>query len=121
MATDELKTAFQELQKKMVDTRSKVQLRAMQIDSKEREVRRSELTLQEVGQLPNDARLFQSSGRMFILHSKQRVCATLGDKIKSNKKEISDLKANAQKLQQSYQQSEDTLREMVKQRMKEMK
>lgn len=69
----ELKKAFGELQAKMLETQQKMKLSDLQIENFKRSMTHAQLTDQEIGALPEDAKLYESVGRMFIISSKEEV------------------------------------------------
>jgi len=119
MAVDmELKKAFLELQKKMVDTQQQMRISDVQIDSLSKEKRKIELTEKEIGALPEDTRLYRSVGRMFLFKPKPDVMQILKNEHKDADSKIKELEAKKTYLERSVKSSEENLREMVSQRQR---
>jgi chaperonin cofactor prefoldin len=66
----ELRKAFVELQSKMVDNKQKMKMADLQIANFHRTITHSELTGGEIKTFPEETRLYESVGRMFILSSR---------------------------------------------------
>lgn len=118
MADTELRQAFANLQKKTLETRSQVKVADAQIGQLEREKARSKLTTAEIANLPDETRLFESCGRMFILRSQDEIQEMLRNVQSNSDKKVKDLEAKKIYLEKSVKESEENLREMVAQRRK---
>ena len=112
----ELHKAFMELQSKMLDAKQKMKMADMQIENLKRSITHTELTSGELRSLPENTRLYESVGRMFILSSRSEVTSTLEKKKESNTEKIKNLEANKTYLDRSVKDSENSLRELVAQR-----
>ena len=112
----ELHKAFMELQSKMLDAKQKMKMADMQIENLKRSITHTELTSGELRSLPENTRLYESVGRMFILSSRSEVTNTLEKKKESNTEKIKNLEANKTYLDRSVKDSENSLRELVAQR-----
>jgi prefoldin subunit 1 len=113
----ELKKAFMELQSKMVDTKQKLKMADLQIESLKRNITHAGLTESEIGTLPDETRVYESVGRMFILSDKQTVAGRLTDKQSSCQEKIKTLESNKEYLERNLKESENSLRELVAQKM----
>ncbi|KAM6907429.1 prefoldin subunit 1 [Xenentodon cancila] len=109
----ELKKAFSELQVKMIDTQQKVKLADLQIDQLTRVQKRAKLTHAEIGTLPDNTRLYEGVGRMFILQSKEEINNLLTDKQKTLEEKIKELEQRKVYLERSVKEAEDNIREML--------
>lgn len=112
----ELKKAFAELQQKMVDTTTKLQLADLQIEGLKRTKHHAELTAQEISALSPETRTYESVGRMFVLTDIPDVCKNLTERINTCEDKIKSLESNKNYLERSLKDSENNLREMVQQR-----
>ena len=112
----ELHKAFMELQTKMLDSKQKMKMADMQIENLKRSITHTELTSSELKSLPQNTRLYESVGRMFILSSGPEVTNTLDTKKENSKEKIKNLEANKTYLERSLKDSENSLREIVAQR-----
>ncbi|KAM9331821.1 prefoldin subunit 1 [Pholidichthys leucotaenia] len=109
----ELKKAFTELQAKMVDTQQKVKMADLQIDQLTRVQKHARLTHAEIATLPDNTRLYEGVGRMFILQSKEDVNNLLTDKQKTADEKIRELEKRKVYLERSVKEAEDNIREML--------
>ncbi len=112
----ELKRAFAELQTKMVETKQKIKLSDLQIENLKRTITHSELTAAEIDSLPDETRVFESVGRMFVLSDKPGVGERLADRKSECKTRIEKLEANTTYLERSIKESENALRELIMQK-----
>uniref|UniRef100_A0A1A8ESM5 Prefoldin subunit 1 n=2 Tax=Nothobranchius korthausae TaxID=1143690 RepID=A0A1A8ESM5_9TELE len=109
----ELKKAFSELQVKMIDTQQKVKLADLQIDQLTRVQKHAKLTHAEIAKLPDNTRLYEGIGRMFILQSKEEINNLLMDKQKTVDDKIKELEQKKVYLERSVKDAEDNIREML--------
>merc|ERR1711890_47705 len=107
----ELRRAFVELQTKMVDNKQKMKMADLQIENYKRSITASELK-----SLPEETRLYESVGRMFLLSSSAEVSEMLTKKQDQSKEKIKNLEANKTYLERSLKDSENSLRELVAQK-----
>ncbi|XP_030602827.1 prefoldin subunit 1 isoform X2 [Archocentrus centrarchus] len=108
----ELKKAFSELQVKMIDTQQKVKMADLQIDQLTRVQKHAKLTHAEIATLPDNTRLYEGVGRMFILQSKEEINNLLTDKQKTADEKIKELERKVY-LERSVKEAEDNIREML--------
>ncbi|XP_070839419.1 prefoldin subunit 1 isoform X2 [Chaetodon trifascialis] len=108
----ELKKAFSELQVKMIDTQQKVKLADLQIDQLTRVQKHAKLTHDEITKLPDNTRLYEGVGRMFILQSKEEINNQLTDRQKTADEKIKELEKKVY-LERSVKEAEDNIREML--------
>ncbi|CAN9501228.1 unnamed protein product [Ophioblennius macclurei] len=109
----ELKKAFSELQVKMVDTQQKVKLANLQIDQLTRVQKFAKLTHAEITTLPDNTRLYEGVGRMFILQSREDISNQLTDKQRTANEKIKELEQKKVYLERSVKEAEDNIREML--------
>ena len=112
----ELRRAFVELQTKMVDSRQKMKMADLQIENLKRSITHTELTGAELKNLPEETRLYESVGRMFLLSSKSEITQMLDKKQDAAKEKIKNLDANKTYLERNLKDSENSLRELVAQK-----
>lgn len=113
---EELKKAFAELHEKVIDTRQKLKLADIQIDTLRRSKQRAELTQIELRTLPEKTRTFESVGRMFILQDVDTIKKDLTKRTKTSEEKIKTLESNKTYLQRNLKESENNIREMVQKR-----
>ncbi|XP_047463413.1 prefoldin subunit 1 [Mugil cephalus] len=109
----ELKKAFSELQVKMIDTQQKVKMADLQIDQLTRVQKHAKLTHAEISLLPDNTRLYEGVGRMFILQSKEEINNQLTDKQKTADEKIKEFEQKKVYLERSVKEAEDNIREML--------
>ena len=71
---------------------------------------------QKMKSLPEETRLYESVGRMFLLSSSAEVSEMLTKKQDQSKEKIKNLEANKTYLERSLKDSENSLRELVAQK-----
>ncbi|XP_017296445.1 prefoldin subunit 1 [Kryptolebias marmoratus] len=109
----ELKKAFSELQVKMIDTQQKVKLADLQIDQLTRVQKHAKLTHTEIATMPDNTRLYEGIGRMFVLQPKEEINNLLRDKQKTVNDKIKELEQKKVYLERSVKEAEDNIREML--------
>ena len=107
---------FNFFQTKMVDNKQKMRMADLQIENLKRSITHSELTSAELKSLPQETRLYESVGRMFLLSSHSEVSGMLTKKQDNCKEKIKNLEANKTYLERSMKDSENSLRELVAQK-----
>ncbi|KAJ8668320.1 hypothetical protein QAD02_009983 [Eretmocerus hayati] len=113
---EELKRAFAELHEKAIDTRQKLKLADLQIDSLKRSKQRAELTQIEMRTLPDKTRTYEAVGRMFLLQDMDTIKKDLVKRTKFSDEKIRTLEKSKNYLQQNLKESENNIREMVQRR-----
>ncbi|XP_054711612.1 prefoldin subunit 1-like [Uloborus diversus] len=109
----ELKKAFQELQAKVLDTTQKLKLADIQIDVFTKAIQHAQLTQKELKSFPDDARMYNGIGRMFLLTSPEDINSMLSKKISTSQDKIKELETSKAYLERSMKESEENLRELV--------
>ncbi|XP_007903713.1 prefoldin subunit 1 [Callorhinchus milii] len=109
----ELKKAFAELQAKVIDTQQKAKLADLQIEQLNRTKKHAYLTDGEISTMPEDARMFEGVGRMFILQPKAMIHSQLQEKQKMADEKIKELEQRKSYLERSVKDAEDNIREML--------
>ncbi|XP_061595133.1 prefoldin subunit 1 [Cololabis saira] len=109
----ELKKAFTELQVKMIDTQQKVKLADLQIDQLTLVQKRAKVTHAGIAKVPDNTRLYEGVGRMFILQPKEEINNLLTVKQKTLEEKIKELEQRKVYLERSVKEAEDNIREML--------
>merc|ERR1712051_272683 len=112
----ELRRAFVELQSKMVDAKQKMKMADWKVENYKRSIKHTELTVDEIKSLPEETRLYESVGRMFMLSTRSGITGTLDKKQEKLNEEIKNLEAKKTYLEKSLKDSENSLRELVAQK-----
>lgn len=97
----------------MVDTQQKVKLANLQIDQLTRVQKYAKLTHAEITTLPDNTRLYEGVGRMFILQSREEISNQLTDKQRTANEKIKELEQKKVYLERSVKEAEDNIREML--------
>lgn len=97
----------------MIDTQQKAKLADLQIEQLNRLKKHANLTHTEIASLPENTRMYEGVGRMFILQSKEEVNNQLIDKQKTAEEKIKELEQKKTYLERSVKEAEDNIREML--------
>merc|ERR1711990_366653 len=108
----EIKQAFVELQMKMVDANKEMKMADWKVENYKRSIKHTELTVDEIKSLPEETRLYESVGRMFMLSTRSGITGTLDKKQEKLNEEIKNLEAKKTYLEKSLKDSENSLREL---------
>ena len=112
----ELKKAFAELQSKMLETQQKMKLSDLQIENLKRSITHASLTEAEIASLPDQTRVYESVGRMFMLSTKDDVKKRLEERKVTCGEKITTLEGNKEYLERNLKESENGLRELIMQK-----
>jgi prefoldin subunit 1 len=112
-ADPELKKAFEDLQVKMLSTRSQMKVINMQVDQLKRQIQHSKLTEKELQQLDEKINLYEGIGRMFVLKDKTTIMNNLSEKITSYESKITNYDKSKDYLESNLKDSENSLRELI--------
>ncbi|KAG6769429.1 hypothetical protein POTOM_025064 [Populus tomentosa] len=131
MADEANRTAFLELQGRMIETTSKFKQVQNQIRTKEGEKKRAFLTLEELRQVPDDTNTYKSIGRTwliviksyfvchmvvrFVLEPKSVLMSEQEQKLKDSETAISSLQTSKEYLEKHMSEVENNLRELLQQ------
>ena len=109
----ELKKAFEEMQVKILNTKSQMKVISTQTDHFKRQIQHSKLTDAELTALADNVRMYEGVGRMFCLSDKAEVLKSLGEKSKACELKIAGLEKSKDYLEKSQKESENNLRELI--------
>ncbi|CAH1247806.1 PFDN1 [Branchiostoma lanceolatum] len=112
----ELKKAFQELQTKMITTQQQLKVADAQIEAQRRVQQHAKLTDQEISTLPEETRVYEGVGRMFLLQPIPTVRDNLKTKMESSEEKIKKLQSNKTYLERNCKESQENIREMIMQK-----
>ncbi|XP_045591959.1 prefoldin subunit 1 [Procambarus clarkii] len=112
----ELKRAFMELQGKMQETNQKLRIADVQVESLKKQIVHAQLTDKEIQSLGESTRVYESIGRMFLLTDIPMVRENLKAKVSKCNDKITNLQANKEYLERSMAESQNNLRELIKQK-----
>lgn len=105
------------MQSKVITTTAQVKLAEAQISQLRRTIQHAKLTELEIKQLPEETKAYESVGRMFVLQSIKEVMEGLQSKINQAEDKIKGIEANKEYLQKSVKEQENSIREMLQQRV----
>ncbi|MFS7981503.1 putative prefoldin beta [Helianthus anomalus] len=115
MADEANKTAFVEIQGRMIETTAKLKQVQNQMRNKESEKKRAYLTLEELRQLSDDTNTYKSIGRTFILEPKPFLMNEQEKKLKDSETSIASLQTSKEYLEKQLTEVEANLRELLQQ------
>ncbi|XP_054778629.1 prefoldin subunit 1-like [Prosopis cineraria] len=113
MADEGNRTAFLEIQSRMIETTGKLKQVQNQMRNKEGEKKRAYLTSEELRQLPDDTNVYKSIGRMFVLETKTTLMTEQENKIKDSEASITSLQSSKEYLEKQIAEVENNLRELL--------
>ncbi|XP_058068087.1 prefoldin subunit 1 [Magnolia sinica] len=115
MADEANKTAFLELQGRMIETTGKLKQVQNQMRNKEGEKKRAFLTLEELRQLADDTNTYKSIGKAFVLEPKSVLVNEQEQKLKDSEAAIASLLTSKEYLEKQMTEVENNLRELLQQ------
>lgn len=115
MADEAIRTAFMEIQGRMIETTAKLKQVQNQMRNKEGEKKRAYLTLEELRQLSDDTNTYKSIGRTFVLEPKSVLMEEQEQKLKNSETAIASLQTSKEYLDKQLAEIETNLRELLQQ------
>ncbi|OAY58676.1 prefoldin subunit 1 isoform X1 [Manihot esculenta] len=115
MADESNRTAFLEIQSRMIETTAKLKQVQNQMRTKEGEKKRAYLTLEELRQLPDETNTYKSIGRTFILEPKSVLMNEQEQKLKDSETALASLQTSKEYLEKQMAEVENNLRELLHQ------
>lgn len=115
MADETNRTAFLEIQARMIEIAGKLKQVQNQMRNKEGEKKRAFLTLEELRQLSDDTNTYKSIGRTFVLEPKSVLMNEQEQKFKDSETAISSLQSSKEYLEKQRAEVENNLRELLSQ------
>ncbi|KAF7820458.1 prefoldin subunit 1-like [Senna tora] len=113
MADESNRTAFLEIQGRMIETTAKLKQVQNQMRNKEGEKKRAFLTMEELRQLPDDTNVYKSIGRTFVLETKATLMSEQENKMKDSEASITSLQSSKEYLEKQMAEVENNLRELL--------
>ncbi|KAG9456169.1 hypothetical protein H6P81_000677 [Aristolochia fimbriata] len=115
MADEANRSAFLELQGRMVEATGKLKQVQNQMRNKEGEKKRAFLTLEELHQLPDDTNTYKSIGKVFVLEPKSVLESEQDQKLKNSETALASLQTSKEYLEKQLAEVENNLRELLQQ------
>ncbi|GLT97445.1 hypothetical protein SLE2022_150100 [Rubroshorea leprosula] len=115
MADEANRTAFLEIQGRMIELTGKLKQVQNQMRNKEGEKKRAFLTLEELRQLSDDTNTYKSIGRTFILEPKSLLMNEQEQKLTDSESAIASLQISKEYLEKQRAEVENNLRELLQQ------
>ncbi|GLT80313.1 hypothetical protein SLA2020_517590 [Shorea laevis] len=115
MADEANRTAFLEIQGRMIELTGKLKQVQNQMRNKEGEKKRAFLTLEELRQLSDDTNTYKSIGRTFILEPKSLLMNEQEQKLTDSESAIASLQISKEYLEKQISEVENNLRELLQQ------
>ncbi|KAK6941200.1 Prefoldin beta-like [Dillenia turbinata] len=115
MADEANRSAFMEIQGRMIDLTAKLKQVQNQMRNKEGEKKRAYLTLEELRQLSDDTNAYKSIGRTFVLEPKSFLVNEQEQKLKDSEASLASLQTSKEYLEKQLAEVENNLRELLQQ------
>ncbi|PON71647.1 Prefoldin beta-like [Parasponia andersonii] len=115
MADEANRSAFLEIQSRMIEMTGKLKQVQNQLRNKETEKKRAFLTLEELRQLSHDTNTYKSIGRTFVLEPKSVLMNEQESKLKDGDTAIASLLTSKEYLEKQMAEVENNLRELLSQ------
>ncbi|KAK9097440.1 hypothetical protein Sjap_022937 [Stephania japonica] len=115
MADEANRSAFVEIQGRMIELTGKLKQVQNQMHNKEGEKKRAFLTMEELRQLPDDTNTYKSIGRMFVLEPKSVLMNEQEKKLKDNESAIAALQTSKEYIEKQMAEVENNLKELLQQ------
>ncbi|GKV20483.1 hypothetical protein SLEP1_g30605 [Rubroshorea leprosula] len=115
MADEANRTAFLEIQGRMIELTGKLKQVQNQMRNKEGEKKRAFLTLEELCQLSDDTNTYKSIGRTFVLEPKSALMSEQEQKQKDSESAIASLQTSKEYLEKQIAEVENNMRELLQQ------
>ncbi|KAL4332583.1 hypothetical protein GQ457_07G019190 [Hibiscus cannabinus] len=115
MADEVNKTAFIEIQGRIIELTGKLKQVQNQMRTKEGEKKRAFLTLEELSQVPDDTNTYKSIGRTFVLEPKAVLMNEQERKLKDSESAIGSLQTSKEYMEKQLAEVENNLRELLQQ------
>jgi len=115
MSKDELQQRFSELRMETVNTQRQMKMLEEQIHIATATAKRAELTEREISALTEDTKMYATVGRAFLLQPRAAVLDELAKVKKDSSEKISGFKQQQETVQRKLKESEEGLRQVVRQ------
>ncbi|KAL0218491.1 hypothetical protein P9112_004144 [Eukaryota sp. TZLM1-RC] len=113
---DEFVAEVQKLQSTLVSKLNTLQQTQARLFERDRDRKRSDLTLHELSSIPESTRIFKAMGKSFVLKPSDRIKQELQDLSKKCLDETVTLKSLQQRLQNETTKIESELKELIQSR-----
>ncbi|XP_021893535.1 prefoldin subunit 1 [Carica papaya] len=115
MGDEANRTAFLEIQGRMIELTGKLKQVQNQMRNKEGERKRAFLTLEELKQLSDDTNTYKSIGKTFVLEPRSTLMNEQEQKHKDSENAITSLQISKEYLEKQMAEVESNLRELLQQ------
>ncbi|XP_020689426.1 prefoldin subunit 1 isoform X1 [Dendrobium catenatum] len=115
MADEANRTAFVELQGRLIETTAKLKQVQHQMRGKEGEKKRAYLTLDELQRLPDATNTYKSIGKLFVLEPKSVMVVEQKQKLEDSEAAITSLQTSKEYLEKQLAEVENNIRELLQQ------
>ncbi|MQL81613.1 hypothetical protein Taro_014076 [Colocasia esculenta] len=114
MSDEGSRTAFMEIQGRMIETTGKLKQVQNQMRVKEGDKKRAYLTLEELRQVPEDTNTYKSIG-VFVLEPKSVLVTEQEQKLKDSENALNTFQTSKEYLEKQLAEVENNLRELLQQ------
>ncbi|PVD38053.1 hypothetical protein C0Q70_00663 [Pomacea canaliculata] len=101
------------MQIKKIQTSQQLKIADQQVEALKRKIAHSQLVDKEIASLPEETRVYEGVGRMFLLMSIPVVRENLAKKKDQAEDKIKTIETNKEYLEKSLKENEQNLRELV--------
>ncbi|KAF5742930.1 prefoldin subunit 1-like [Tripterygium wilfordii] len=115
MADEATRSAFLEIQGRMIEATGKLKQVVNQIRIKEGEKKRAFLTLEELRQVPEDTNTYKAIGRTFVLEPKSVLIGEQEQKLNDSESALASLQTSKEYVEKQKAEVENNLRELLQQ------
>ena len=115
----ESRLALMELQGKMVDLQSKMNIAQVRQRGRAKDMQRLGLTAKEIDSMPKEVRMYESVGRMFVLQDKESILDGLESELQHIKTDLKQLASQNEFLEKQWKDSEGSVRDILGQKVVE--
>mmetsp|Transcript_4052 Transcript_4052/g.4625 ORF Transcript_4052/g.4625 Transcript_4052/m.4625 type:complete len:129 (-) Transcript_4052:459-845(-) len=110
---EKTQSEFFELQQKMMENASKLKSVNASQKNKQSDIKRSELTVQELSEMSDDTVTYKTVGRAFMYVPKLELQKEIEDHAKELAAEIESLQSQEQYLRKQEKESENNMKEFI--------
>eukprot|EP00730_Choanoeca_flexa_P013791 TRINITY_DN5716_c0_g1_i1.p1 TRINITY_DN5716_c0_g1~~TRINITY_DN5716_c0_g1_i1.p1 ORF type:complete len:123 (+),score=28.80 TRINITY_DN5716_c0_g1_i1:224-592(+) len=112
----EVKRAVDEVRKQTQETEMRITLAEQQKNSKARQYRKGQLTIQELTQISDSTPMYNTIGKGFLKSSKTDIIKRITTEMKEAKEEADKLEEKQKWMKKSLEQSHSNLADMLRKR-----
>ncbi|KAL4791285.1 Prefoldin [Aspergillus venezuelensis] len=109
-----LQKLLSEIESRVITSQQQIQVTKAQMTSKNRDIRMLELTSKELGTLPDETRVYEGVGKMFVAVPRETVDKRITTESGELKGEIENLEKRMNYLEMTFKNSRENLEAILK-------